>query len=122
MDDSENKQYDLFFTTPDNYINFEFCSTFKPAVIKTKLKVERIIFNNQATILFWDDGEKTVVKCRECQMMDCIYNLPKDTPIDLSYSAKKCHCHRTYDKEKAIMAAMLKRLYPNYQDVLRNFL
>lgn len=26
-------------------------------------KIKRVIFNNPATIVFWDDGTKTVVKC-----------------------------------------------------------
>ena len=27
--------------------------------------IERVIFNNPATIVYWDDGTKTVVKCQE---------------------------------------------------------
>lgn len=29
---------------------------------KTDFKIKRVIFNNPATIVFWDDGTKTVVK------------------------------------------------------------
>lgn len=28
-------------------------------------KIEKVIFNDPATIVFWDDGTKTVVKCRK---------------------------------------------------------
>ena len=27
--------------------------------------VERVVYNNPATIVFWDDGTKTVVKCQK---------------------------------------------------------
>lgn len=33
--------------------------------------IEKIIFNPPATIVFWDDGEKTVVKCKESEEFDC---------------------------------------------------
>ena len=55
-------------------------------------RVVRVVLNGPATILFWDDGTKTVVKLQNGD---------------------------TDDLEKAIMAGMLKRLYPNWQDVLR---
>ncbi len=69
-------------------------------------RVERIIANGPATIVFWDDGEKTVVKCRECEM--CAGN---DGP--------SLNCTIRYDHEKAVMAAMLKRLAPGWQDDVR---
>lgn len=31
----------------------------------TELKVERVIFNDKTTIVFWNDHTKTVVKCQE---------------------------------------------------------
>lgn len=69
-------------------------------------RVERIIANGPATIVFWDDGEKTVVKCRECNM--CAGN-NKPAPS----------CTIRYNHEKAVMAAMLKRLAPGWQDDVR---
>lgn len=33
-------------------------------------KIERAIFNDPATIVFWSDGDKTVVKCRENDIYD----------------------------------------------------
>lgn len=32
--------------------------------------IEKVIFNPPATIVFWDDGEKTVVKCKESEEFD----------------------------------------------------
>ena len=34
------------------------------------IKPTKIIFNGPATIVFWDDGTKTVVKCTEREMFD----------------------------------------------------
>lgn len=35
-----------------------------------KLKVHKVIFNDPATIVFWSDGSKTVVKCGENDIFD----------------------------------------------------
>lgn len=104
----------------------------------SELKIDRIIFNNQATILFWNDGEKTVVKCRECGDGHCIYD--KDFELFVSADntvviddvsqldgaveniARCAYCQQHFDHEKAVMAAMLKRLYPNFQDAMRKAL
>ena len=32
-------------------------------VLQDVFKIKRVIFNNPATIVFWEDGTKTVVKC-----------------------------------------------------------
>lgn len=34
------------------------------------LGIERVLFNNPATIVFWTDGTKTVVKCRKGDVWD----------------------------------------------------
>ncbi len=34
------------------------------------LRIKRVIFNEPATIVYWDDGEKTVVKCKEGERFD----------------------------------------------------
>lgn len=51
-----------------------------------KPKIKKVIFNDPATIVFWEDGMKTVVKCQEGDM---------------------------FDPEKGIAMAMAKRLYDN---------
>ncbi len=72
----------------------------------------RVLCDGPATIVFWSDGEKTVVKCRECKMHEMAGSC-----------AAACRfkgCKRNYyDHEKAVMAAMLKRLAPGWQDDLR---
>lgn len=49
-------------------------------------KIKEVIFNNPATIIYWRDGTKTVVKCQ-----------PEDT----------------YDKEKGFIAACMKKICGN---------
>lgn len=51
-----------------------------------RVKVEKVIFNKPATIVFWSDGTKTVVKCGE---------------------------NDTYDKEKGFYIACAKKLFGN---------
>ena len=98
-------------------------------------KVERVIQHKQATVLFWGDGTKTVVKCRECgDDCPCLYDLgydPETEPYTLVKKADRnpeemkpiisqlVYCSHHFDRQKAVMAAMLKKLYPNFQDVLR---
>ncbi len=36
----------------------------------TKLVIDNVIFNDPATIVFWNDGTKTVVKCQEGDIFD----------------------------------------------------
>ena len=36
------------------------------------LQATKIIFNGPATIVFWSDGTKTVVKCNECCKDNCL--------------------------------------------------
>lgn len=107
-------------------------------LLENKVGVERVIFNGQATILFWEDGEKTVVKCRECGDGKCIHDkdfelfVSEDRTVALDdmelldetvQSIARCaYCQTHFDREKAVMAAMLKRLHPNFQDVLREAL
>lgn len=76
------------------------------ALCAERPRVERVIANGPATVVFWDDGEKTVVKCRECNMCDAT-------------KAPAPSCTIRYDHEKAVMAAMLKRLAPGWQDDVR---
>ena len=37
---------------------------------KTRFKIKNVIFNDPATIVFWADGSKTVVKCQEGDVFD----------------------------------------------------
>lgn len=37
---------------------------------KPPVKIENVIFNNPATIVFWTDGTKTVVKCDDSELFD----------------------------------------------------
>ncbi|MBR1828655.1 MAG: hypothetical protein IJ781_03995 [Atopobiaceae bacterium] len=97
-----------------------------PEVTPLHPKVARVIVNGPATVVFWDDGEKTVVKCRECER--CRFAKDADAEVDgpvdpvvraLATAFGKLSCQARFDPEKAVMAAMLKRLYRNWQDVVR---
>ena len=60
--------------------------------------IDRVIFNNPATIIFWNDGSKTVVKCG-----------PDDT----------------FDKEKGLAMAIAKKFFgnrSNYNNVFKKYL
>lgn len=36
-----------------------------PDTVSESIGIKRVIFNDPATIVFWNDGTKTVVKCKE---------------------------------------------------------
>ena len=84
-------------------------------------KITKVIFNGPATIVFWDDGEKTVVKCSECGDGRCLKakGYERDPEENAFHRPLFCAIHN--DPEKAVMAAILKRVYHGYQDVLREF-
>ena len=65
--------------------------------IFTKVTPEKVIFNNPATVVFWADGTKTVVKVQN------------DEP---------------FDKEKGFAMAFIKKFFGNtgrYNELLKKF-
>ena len=38
---------------------------FNPIIFGKSLTIKKVIYNGPATIILWDDGTKTVVKCKE---------------------------------------------------------
>lgn len=58
--------------------------------------IKNVIYNDPATIVFWDDGTKTVVKCQVGEQ---------------------------FDKEKGLAMAILKKLYggASYNEVFKKF-
>ena len=57
------------------------------------VKIEKVIFNNPATIVFWSDGSKTVVKC----------------------------ANEEFDKEKGLAMAICKRVLGNKDNYFNEF-
>lgn len=61
-----------------------------------KPKIERVIFHDPATIVFWRDGTKTVVKAH----------------------------NEKFDKEKGLLAAIAKKVYGNkgsFNNIIKHF-
>ena len=61
----------------DNYYNkqrkhpFVLCMNYKcGALFRENIYIEKVIFNEPATIVLWSDGSKTVVKCKEGEEFD----------------------------------------------------
>ena len=52
------------------YINVDTKKTDYKEGLVAELTPINVIFNPPATIVFWEDGEKTVVKCREGEVFD----------------------------------------------------
>ena len=51
--------------TLENWIKFD-----KDYIIDRKEDIEKVIFNDPATIVYWKDGTKTVVKCQDGDVYD----------------------------------------------------
>jgi hypothetical protein len=84
-----------------NYVDYSFYSGTSESRNEFMIKrasIKRVIYSPPATIVFWNDGTKTVVKCD-----------PNDT----------------YDKEKGLLLCMVKRMLgnkSNYNNTLRKWL
>lgn len=63
-----------------------------PALIN-RLEIKKVIFNNPATIVFWSDGSKTIVKC----------------------------ANEEFDKEKGLAMAICKRVLGNKGNYFNEF-
>lgn len=61
------------YTTCDPF-KTEFCIPFKALdeilFIRHYFEIKKVIFNNPATIVYWKDGTKTVVKCGKDDVYD----------------------------------------------------
>ena len=60
---------------------------------KANPKVEKVIFNDPATIIIWKDGTKTVVKCQEGDTYS------KETGFVMCYLKKLLGNDNTFNKE-----------------------
>ena len=58
------------------------------------VRIKDVIYNDPATIIFWTDGSKTVVKCRE---------------------------RDTYDPEKGLAMCIVKKFYGNESNYYHKF-
>ena len=89
-------------------------------IFKKKSTIENVIFNEPATIVFWADGSKTVVKCGEGDNFDPEKGLAM--AIAKKYLGNKGRYFNTikkwtepyYEKEEAIEKAI--------SDTLNNFM
>lgn len=68
----------------EQYMYIDEVADFKIFTFEQKLTPKKVIFNDPATIVYWEDGSKTVVKCG---------------PYDI------------YDREKGFAMCVLKQLY-----------
>lgn len=86
---------------PTKNIECDFDGVFiKPVFFYNNLEIKKVIFNNPATIVYWNDGSKTVVKCQDGD---------------------------TFDKEKGLSLAICKRLIgtnkskSNFNDIFKKW-
>ena len=86
-------------------LNYFGCPTFidrtndiKSHKVMKVLSIKKVIFNEPATIIIWENGDKTIVKCQDGD---------------------------TYDKEKGFALAVMKYAFGNkskYNDVIKKFI
>lgn len=65
----------------------------KLCTLSERYSIKRVIFNPPATVIFWDDGTKSVVKCQEGDT----YN--PETGFALAYLKKLLGNDNTFNKE-----------------------
>ena len=67
MDDGTMISLDVFKYKMDT---IEKILAAKQLINNNKIRIQKVIFSGPATVVFWDDGEKTVVKCMEGDEMN----------------------------------------------------
>ncbi len=85
-------------------------------------RIERVLRDGPATVVFWEDGGKTVVVCRECEDGRCLHRRGYEPAEGERPFERPFACAVRNDPEKALMAAILKRECRGWQDVVRPFL
>lgn len=83
-DFSEERELTMPFKG-ETYTNMMFNTGFEFVIESRPPKIKNVIFNDPATIVFWDDGTKTVVKCES----------------------------EEFDKEKGLAMAFMKKMLGN---------
>ena len=71
-------------------------------------RIEKVIFSGPATIVFWDDGDKTVVKCMDGDQMNYEMGIAMCTLKKIfgsSYGAFKKHIKELVDCADAAVGA-----------------
>ena len=98
IDGHTHKMEETMYTFHDNWI--------RPAKFEFREKglgIERVLFNNPATIVFWTDGTKTVVKCRKGDEWDAEKGLAMACAKKLMGNRDGYHkTLATYYKEKRV--------------------
>lgn len=102
-EDAEKENKDMYTTISESLYKYshnskDICLTGKSAadnsVVKVTIGIEKVIYNNPATVIFWKDHTKTVVKCQG---------------------------EDSYDPQKGFMLCILKKLMGN-QGNYNNFI
>ena len=84
------------FTYPHQEVDNLLSSIY--GIKKDFISIKKVIFNDPATIVYWKDGTKTIVKCQKGD---------------------------TYDKEKGLALCFMKKLFKNkgnFNDIFRKYI
>lgn len=92
-----------------NSVKSQLNSAYGEGVYKSPYAIKRVIFNDPATIVYWADGSKTVVKCQEGD----IYS--KETGLALCIAKKALGNKGNFNEvfKKYIPEEEVESLYPS---------
>lgn len=86
--------------------------------VRNEIRIKEVIFSGPATIVFWDDGTKTVVKCSKGDHMDYEIGIAMCTLKKLlgeSYPYYKKHTEKLAKEKKE--AEMKKKLHGYVEEI-----
>lgn len=81
--------------------------------------IKRVVFNNPATVVYWDDGTKTVVYCQDNMKK------VKKTVDGKEVEVMKPQKADTYSEEVGLAMALVKKHYgngSNYNNIFRKYI
>lgn len=121
-DERERKnmnKYDEIVNYCMNNINTtqEFVKRNFPQYIYNPPRIKNVIFNEPATIVFWEDGSKTVVKCQDGDIFDPEKGLTMAITKKV-YGNKGNYC----EEIKKWVDPYYAKMEVVYEDILDNFL
>ena len=104
-DNTQSPHYDLIFDWPSFVAPLDMWDKVLKEILEKYTKetkvpdpIEKVIFNYPATIVFWKDGTKTIVKCQYGEV---------------------------YDKEKGIALCFMKKFFENkgyFNDIFKKYI
>lgn len=84
---------------PEYYVEHSDCYMSEDKSKEKRMTIKRVIINEPATIILWEDGSKTVVKCASDEPFDPEKGIAMAYIKHVMFNDKTTKCNKWFDKQ-----------------------